>query len=107
MCLKEECKKCTTFDNASQNEKEGLKKDQEDHIHNKIKAREEKEKEKQRANQDKSFQYVKFDLQQVLSTPSCNASLLFYKSKLSTYNLTLYNQRNGNGHCFLWRERFL
>ncbi|XP_030842966.1 uncharacterized protein LOC105442032 isoform X2 [Strongylocentrotus purpuratus] len=101
---KDECKKCTAFDNASPNEKEGLKKDQDDHVHNKIKAREEKEKDKQRASKDDSFQSFTFDLQQVLSTPSCNASLLFYKRKLSTYNLTLYNQGNGDGHCFLWSE---
>ena len=101
---KDECKKCTAFDNASPNEKEGLKKDQDDHVHNKIKAREEKEKDKQRASKDDSFQSFTFDLQQVLSTPSCNASLLFYKRKLSTYNFTLYNQGNGDGHCFLWSE---
>ena len=39
---------CTTLDNASQSEKEGLKKDQEERIHNKIKAREEKHNDRKK-----------------------------------------------------------
>ena len=101
---KDECKKCTAFQNASPQAKESMKSDQEEHIRNKIRAREEKEKDKQRASKDESFHSYTFDLQQVLPCPSSNASVLFYKRKLSTYNLTLYNQGNGDGHCFLWSE---
>ena len=46
-----------------------------------------------------------FDLQSVLLVPSSDASLMYYKRKLCSYNFTVYEQAEPNdGHCYLWSE---
>lgn len=45
-----------------------------------------------------------YDLQTVLSTPNAQTSVLYYKSKLSTFNFTIYDIVNKRGYCFVWHE---
>ena len=45
-----------------------------------------------------------FDLQEVLQCPTSGESSLSYKQKLIVYYLTVYNYRNGQGHCNVWSE---
>ena len=47
---------------------------------------------------------VTFDLEQVLLCPKLNASSLFYRRKLATYNLTIYRLDNGEVSCHMWHE---
>jgi hypothetical protein len=49
-----------------------------------------KEKDKARACHEKKYHTITFDLQAVLSTPCGMVSQLYYKRKLSCYNLTVY-----------------
>ena len=52
---------------------------------------------------DPTFYSAAFDMQQVLSTPSAT-STIFYKRKLSSYNLSMYSNGSGAGTCYLWDE---
>ncbi|KAJ8882472.1 hypothetical protein PR048_014282 [Dryococelus australis] len=47
---------------------------------------------------------VVFDLQQVIQLPISNKSTLFYRPRLSAYNLTVCNNGNKECHCFMWHE---
>ena len=47
---------------------------------------------------------VTFDLEQVLLCPKLNASSLFYRRKLATYNLTIYRLDNGEVLFHMWHE---
>ena len=75
-----------------------------EHQERKRLAREEKNKDKQRAKTEASFTSATFDLQAILSTPCGLVSQMFYKRKLSSYNLTFYDQSEGRGYCYLWNE---
>ena len=50
---------------------------------------------KQLSKCDPTVAAVTFDLEQVLLCPKLNASSLFYRRKLATYNLTIYRLDNG------------
>jgi len=59
-------------------------------LRGKVDARNAKERYKAEAATDKSMVVATFDLQAVLPSPKHNASAVYYKRKLSTYNLTIY-----------------
>jgi hypothetical protein len=61
-------------------------------------------KDKNRAEDDKRVHVSTFDLETVLSVPCSLSGDLYYKRKLSCYNLSFYNIDNKNGQCFLWDE---
>ena len=90
---KDACKNCSCYTNASSELKKKLETEHQKHLKNKETARNEKDQDKSKAAIDPSFRSFTFDLQQVLSTPSSNTSVLFYKRKLSSYNFTVYNQQ--------------
>jgi len=74
------------------------------HQQRKEESRSEKSKDKKRAEDDKSVHVSTYDLQAVLSVPCSLVGDLYYKRKLSCYNLSFYNIGNKNGQCFLWDE---
>lgn len=45
-----------------------------------------------------------YDLQAVLRTPSGEVSSFYYKKRLATYNFTVFDSNDNNGHCFMWNE---
>lgn len=45
-----------------------------------------------------------FDLQEILMTPYSNASVLFYKRKLNTFNLSIIDLSNNQAICNVWKE---
>lgn len=74
------------------------------HMERKKAAQEEKERDKAKAKEDVTRHTATFDLEQVLSTPSNSTSTIFYKRKLSVYNLSIYSCGTGSGTCILWNE---
>ena len=45
-----------------------------------------------------------FDLQQVIYVPISNMSDIFYRSRLSCFNFTVYNMGTKKGTCYFWNE---
>lgn len=70
------------------------------HIDKKKEARDEKEKDK---SSDKSLVFT-MDLQCVLLCPKSNVSSLYYKTKLAVHNLSFYNLKTKEVHCYVWNE---
>lgn len=103
---KDQCRICTHYDNASDNEKKSLKVDYEAHLALKDQARSEKCKDRVEAEKsNSSYICANFDLQQVLLVPTDPTNnALFYKRRLATYNFTIYNVVNKQGDCFMWNE---
>lgn len=46
-----------------------------------------------------------FDLQAILTLPFAGDSKIYYKRKLSMYNVTVYTSA-GEGHCYVWDETY-
>lgn len=69
------------------------------HIGRKEKAR--KEKDTDKLGESHVFT---MDLQSLLLCPKSEASALYYRSKLSVHNFTIYDVKSNNGFCFLWNE---
>lgn len=61
-------------------------------VHQRLKelARKDKELDKKKCKEDKTFHACTFDLETVLSTPCSLIGELYYKRKLSCYNLILF-----------------
>ena len=59
-----------------------------EHQHRKKATRVEKNMDKASAQTDPTFESATFDLQAILSTPCGLVSQLYYKRKLSSYNLS-------------------
>ena len=74
------------------------------HIDRKEKARLTKAEHKEKCKSDKTIAAIAFDLEQVLLCPKLNVSSLYYKRKLSVYNLTTYNLDDRSVNCYLWHE---
>jgi len=67
-------------------------------------ARSMKAADRQNSNDDPKHCVVTFDLQKVLCCPSGKVGTIFYKRKLATYNLTVFDMRSKKGSCFMWDE---
>lgn len=89
---------------ANDKEKEELESEYQQHIQNDEVVRNVKNYDKLQAVEDKTICLACFDLQNVLITPACEISSFYYKSKLATYNFTVYDLGNNNGHCYVWNE---
>ena len=74
------------------------------HVGEKEKVRELKNESKKKNMEDASILCATFDLQQVMYLPMSRESSIFYKRRLSNYNLTFYNISNKDCHFFLWYE---
>lgn len=74
--------------------------DYNEHRKKKDETREEKEKDKA------SGESIAFtmDLQSVLLCPKSNVSSLYYKTKLSVHNLTIYILNTKSVSCYVWNE---
>ncbi|XP_031329067.1 uncharacterized protein LOC116160073 [Photinus pyralis] len=101
---KDQCDLCTNFEHCVGKEKEVLEAKVTKHLQNKDVIRTQKELDKQRANSDPNFCVCVFDLQQVLPCPKIEVGPAYYKSKLSTFNLTVFDIGKKQGYCFMWHE---
>ena len=101
---KDQCDRCVVYAIATNKEKMELETEYQQHIQNKKIVRDLKDYDKLQAVEDKTLCVACFDLQKVLITPSCEISSFYYKSKLATYNFTIYDVGNNKGHCYTWNE---
>jgi hypothetical protein len=101
------CAYCIRFNSLPESEKPVLQQDYLEHVHRKKEARIVKEKYKNIARTCTETVAVTFDLEKVLQCPAPNvnnASSLYYKRKLSTYNLTVYSLGDAAVKYYMWHE---
>ena len=96
---KDSCLMCDKYKNGSVSQEE-----YDAHMMSKQKAREHKELDKEQAKKNPNIHTCTFDLQQVLSCPNTTTSTVYYKRKLSVFNLSVYSLGTGLGCCYMWDE---
>nr|CAI5848995.1 unnamed protein product [Callosobruchus analis] len=101
---KDECGLCRIHNDGTVEEKLKIKVAYEKHILEKTAAREVNERSKTDAQNDATIFSVCFDLQQVINLPISNDNEMFYKRRLSVFNLTIYDLGSRNCFCFTWHE---
>ena len=102
---KDLCEKCKKYNDANDDQKELLKDDYMRHTEEKNQGRLHKSIAVQESQkEDSEVLVLDFDLQAVLYTPKTGGKPLFYKRKLSSYNLTIYDCTNKQGYCNFWPE---
>lgn len=80
-----------------------LESDFQSHQHRKELARKEKSTDKLSCLEGK-FNMVTMDVESVLLSPVLNASALYYKTKLTVHNFTVYDLKTRHVKCYLWDE---
>lgn len=101
---KDTCDQCHVFKNT-ENPSDELKTDYANHQKNKKVSRQLKNKDKEDAAQSNGLIVcATFDLQKVLSCPHGQMSILYYKRKLSCYNMTVFDAAMKEGFCYVWDE---
>jgi len=95
------CDLCVKYSRSSDTEKDEMRQRMEEHLKNKTVCR---EQEKPRAQSDSKVNVACFDLQQVLITPHSMSSQLYYRRKLATYNLTVFDVAKKDGYYYMWHE---
>lgn len=99
---KDQCDLCEKYKNSNDNERDDVEMAM--HMRNKELAREKKQLDKEKSKIKADFCAACYDLQQILVTPRSMSSQLFYRRKLATYNLTVYDLGRSMGHCYVWHE---
>ena len=66
--------------------------------------RDAKDAAKIKSQNNPNFCSACFDLQQVLIIPYSLSSQLYYRSKLATYNLTIFDMELKVANCYMWYE---
>jgi len=74
------------------------------HLKRKLQSRQHKNIDKQETLINSTMKCICFDLEQVLPSPCSNVSTLFYKRKLSCYNLTVYDMATKDATLYMWHE---
>jgi len=103
---RDQCSTCTLYDQRKKDGNVDEETERNFTVHQQMKewAREEKQRDKDKAKQDKTFHVSTFDLEAVLSTPCSLVGEVYYKRKLSCYNLSFYSLSDQKGICYLWDE---
>ncbi|KAG5872730.1 hypothetical protein JTB14_036118 [Gonioctena quinquepunctata] len=91
---------------SNDEEKESLALKKNEHLQLADAAYQEKRDDKLRCKTNSKMVVVSFDLQKCLPTPHLTTGISFYKRKLWTLNLTLYETRENKNSaiCYLWNE---
>ena len=101
---KDPCNYCVCFQNMTKEEKPLHENEYLKHHQKEETVRNLKLQHKQLSKCDPTVAAVTFDLEPVLLSPKLNASSLFYRRKLTTYNLTIYRLDNGKVLFHMWHE---
>lgn len=99
---KDQCDFCVANENSDNTNNESVSKTYAAHLEEKNLSRIEKENDK--SNSPNNVIVCSFDLQAALPTPNGDVSSFYYKSKLATYNLTIYELKTNIGLCNVWYE---
>lgn len=103
---KDQCVICNNYKKASPEEIPELQNTYDEHIIRKKDALNSQALHKIKANEDKTFVTISFDLQSVLQIPSSSESQFFFSRKLCAYNLCIYEAALPNrAFCFCWTEQ--
>ncbi|CAG4936711.1 unnamed protein product [Colias eurytheme] len=102
---KDQCDICHVYKNSPKPVPETEFKTYSDHIRNKEIARALKNKYKEISisDYDKTLTTT-YDFQKIHGIPHGQASILYYKRKLSVFNLTFYSLGQKEGTCYVWDE---
>lgn len=98
------CDTCEAFTNLSEEEKNKKKAVYSLHSKMKDEARRLMSLDKDSALIDKTVCCANFDMQKILTTPRAEISVLYYMSKLSVWNFTIFKLGIAQGHSILWNE---
>lgn len=101
---KDQCQACVSDENLTE-EKKKLEEEHNTHIEEKILSRDEKENDKRRTSS--SYEVACFDLQASLPTPNRQVCSIYYRSKISAYNVTvsdLTSKGQGSVNCYMWHK---
>jgi hypothetical protein len=103
---KDQCQTCVTYWQAEERDEvtEIMKTEFEEHQKRKTLARGEKDLDKSFAKKKHTYHAATFDLEAVLPVPCSLVSQVYYKRKLSCYNLSVYSLADGKTTCFMWNE---
>lgn len=71
------------------------------HMRRKNVAKAEKSRDEEKAKEKKEYLSANFDLQAVLYSPLFHAKPIFYKRKLATFNLTVFDVARKQGYCYV------
>ncbi|VDI73103.1 Hypothetical predicted protein [Mytilus galloprovincialis] len=74
------------------------------HIVKKEAARAEKNKDKEAALTKDDMKVISLDLQALLMCPLLKASAMYYKTKLSCHNFTIFDMKTKDVICYFWTE---
>lgn len=99
---KDLCKICENYRKGDATKKEELEELFQKHQQEKEAVRKIKDKEKSDSDQGKTV--AVFDLQPVIYLPQTNDNQLYYKRRLANFNLTIYELKSRQCHCFTWHE---
>lgn len=101
---KDQCETCASFEMVDEKQKAEMLEKYNKHISNKNLARSLKNRDKELCIDDPTLCVACFDLQKVLQTPQSEVSDFYYKSKIATYNFTVYDLGTHEGFCYVWTE---
>nr|CAI5848754.1 unnamed protein product [Callosobruchus analis] len=101
---KDQCGLRRIHNDGTVEEKLKIKVAYEKHILEKTAVRGVKERSKTDAQNDATIFSGCFDLRQVINLPISNDNEVFYKRRLSVFNLTIYDLGSRDCFCFTWHE---
>lgn len=96
---KDQCDICCSYESNNISDEE-----YNEHIVRKDAARNEKCLDKEAATHNESLKVITVDLQAVLLSPLLKASSMYYKTKLSCHNFTIYDLITKDVVCYFWHE---
>ena len=74
------------------------------HIAKREKARTEKNKDKEASLANDDMKVITLDLQALLMCPLLKASAMYYKTKLTCHNFTIFSMKTKDVICYFWTE---
>jgi hypothetical protein len=102
---KDQCNVCCSYNGIPlENRSPEQEQAQNLHLSNRNVSRQIKNDAKVAAQQDVHKVALCFDFQKILSAPAGEASMLYYKRKVSIYNFTVFEMGDSIGTCFVWDE---